>query len=236
MVRRLANIGLPPTAADALLSRRRLASIIALRGRKKIDMPLEPRGLIAKLAAIILPAIVLSASWQSSIVGQAEDSALPNQMFGRIVVTLGMSEADAIRRLKEDFDVRPARISSQPLAGAAGAFLINKKQTPGETVGTLTVKDGRIATITSKWTPSVDRTGALGEALFVLLARLPTGDPRNGWRAAGACSVSTADGVTIGTDTQLRLAEIVCGHQNVAITVSRTNGGLSQVSLGFTTQ
>jgi hypothetical protein len=176
-----------------------------------------------------LGAALLFATYSAAASAQAAKDAQA-QAFGRIAVTLGMTEAEAIRRLREDFDVRP-------LVGAEDTFLVRSKGTPEDIVGSFFTKGGRIANITSEWTPRTDSGGAIGEVLFTLLARLSAvGSQSAAWRTADGCTVNTADGLTAGRDSQIRIAEIVCSNQKVVLSVSRRDGGASQIQLQFTTQ
>lgn len=188
------------------------------------------KGLVFPPLAVLVVLLLILLS--PPVRGQAPDTNRTGQMFGRIVVTLGMLESEAIHQLRKDFDVRPMK--GLP-TGNVGNYLVSEKGSPEALVGSLSARQARITIITSEWTPRTERAGAVGEALFTLLARLSTGISRGGWRFVDGCSVNTIDGLTAGTDWQSRQAEIVCGRQKVVISVSRIEGGASYINLQFTT-
>lgn len=156
------------------------------------------------------------------------DSSHPiSQFFGSIEIHLGMSESDALRLLSSQYAVNP-------MSGVTGVYAIKEKQ--GEVmIGYVTITQGHVSTLSSIWTPMVSDAGAFGEALLTALSRL-TSKAQGGWRSGEPCSVNIADGLAAGTDTQLRMAEIVCGHQAVSISTSRTNGASSQSAIQLVTR
>ena len=176
---------------------------------------------------VLVVLFVASGSHPAGI--QAPDGNTTSQTLGRIVLTLGMTESEGIRRLSEDFVVQPAE-------GKNGTYVVYEKGSPpGKIVGSFsTSREGRITGIMSDWTPSGDRAAAFAEALFTLLTRLSAGNSRGdvvGWRTVDSCSVNTA--VPDGTGKQSWLAMVECGRQTVSISMSRGEGGASQVRLLF---
>lgn len=160
---------------------------------------------------------------------QGGNRSSASQVFGSIEVRLGMSEGEVLRLLTSQYAV-------SPILGAAGGYTIKEKDGSKDVIGSFTISQGRVSIISSDWTPSVSGSGAFGEVLLTLLSRLTSGSTRGGWLTGEQCSVNIADGLTVGTDTQLRMAEIICGRQRVSITTSRTNAGPSQSQLQLVTR
>ena len=163
------------------------------------------------------------------VAGQTSNSTVSSQQLGSIVVALGMSEAEAVRRLNEGFSVKPA-------VNMPNVLLVYEKKPQGDLISTISIRDGRVVLISSEWTPGIDRSGAFAEVLFTLLSRLADPGAEAGRRIVNSCSISTNDGLTSGIDTQIRIAEITCARQTVMISVSRVNGGASQVGVQLVTK
>jgi hypothetical protein len=151
--------------------------------------------------------------------------SISSQQFASVSITLGMPEAEAVRTLSNEFSVVP--VSNSP------SLIMIRSKDREDSIGSINIRNGRVVSITSEWTPRVDRTGAFAEALFTLLSR--AGSASQGSQHSVACSIDTIDGATAGTDTQLRIATIVCDRQTIRFTISRVNGGSSQVELQLIT-
>jgi hypothetical protein len=136
-----------------------------------------------------------------------------------------MSEFDAISKLSEVFSV--SRVPSVP-----GLLLIRAKQSQDDSVGAVNIRNGRVTSITSEWTPSVDRAGALADVLFTLLSKLTT-RKQAGWRSAGACSIAVTDTPITVPDTPVRMVEIACDRQTIRLSMSRVNGGGAHVEVAL---
>ena len=152
-------------------------------------------------------------------------SAPRGQQIGSIAITIGMTEFDAISKLGEEFSV--SRVPSVP-----GLLMIRSKQSPEDSVGAVNIRNGRVASITSEWTPGVDRAVALGDVLFTLLSKLAT-RKQAGWRTSGACSIAVTDTPITVADTPLRMVEIACDRQTIRLSVSRVAGGGAHVEVAL---
>jgi hypothetical protein len=160
-------------------------------------------------------------------VDQGSSGSSASQRFGSIEIRLGMPEGEAIRLLTSQYTVAA-------ISGISGAYMIKEKDK--DMIGSFTVKQGRVIIISSDWTPSVSDSGAFGEALLTALSHLTSGSPQGSWRVGEPCSVNIADGVSAGTDTQLRMGDIICGRQRVSISISRKEGGPSQSQVQLVTR
>jgi hypothetical protein len=176
-------------------------------------------------AIVALTAAALLCCSAASFGGQASNPAARGQQFGSIAITIGMSEFDAISKLSEEFSV--SRVPSVP-----GLLLIRTKQSQDDSVGAVNIRNGRVTSITSEWTPGVDRAGALGEVLFTLLSKLTT-RKQAGWRSAGACSIAVTDTPITVPDTPVRMVEIACDRQTIRLSMSRVNGGGAHVEVAL---
>src|SRR5260221_445367 len=179
--------------------------------------PSKPLPGSARAAAIVAFTAGACLCAASPAFARQTASAARGQQFGSIAITIGMTEFDAISKLGEEFSV--SRVPSVP-----GLLMIRSKQSPDDSVGAVNIRNGRVAAITSDWTPGVDRAGALADVLFTLLSKL-TSRKQAGWRTAGACSVAVTDTPITVPDTPLRMVEIACDRQTIRISVSRVNGG-----------
>jgi hypothetical protein len=177
----------------------------------------------AAIVAFTAAAFLCGASL--SFAGQAAAYAARGQQFGSIAITIGMTEFDAISKLGEEFSV--SRVPSAP-----GLLMIRSKQSPDDSVGAVNIRNGRVASITSDWTPGVDRASALADVLFTLLSKLTT-RKQAGWRTAGACSIAVTDTPITVPDTPLRMVEIACDRQTIRLSVSRVNGGGAHVEVAL---
>jgi hypothetical protein len=176
----------------------------------------------AAIVAFTAAAFLCGASL--SFAGQAA-SAARGQQFGSIAITIGMTEFDAISKLGDEFSV--SRVPSVP-----GLLMIRSKQSPDDSVGAVNIRNGRVASITSEWTPGVDRAVALGDVLFTLLSKLAT-RKQAGWRTSGACSIAVTDTPITVADTPLRMVEIACDRQTIRLSVSRVSGGGAHVEVAL---
>ena len=170
-----------------------------------------------RAAVIVVLAAAFLCGASPCFAGQTATYAARGQQFGSIAITIGMTEFDAISKLGEEFSV--SRVPSVP-----GLLMIRSKQSPDASIGAVNIRNGRVASITSDWTPGVDRDGALADVLFTLLSKL-TPRKQAGWRTAGACSVAVTDTPITVPDTPLRMVEIACERQTIRLSVSRANGG-----------
>jgi len=179
----------------------------------------------ARAAAIVtVVAAAFLCGPASAVAGQATPAAR-GQQIGSIAITIGMTEFDAISKLGEEFSV--SRVPSVP-----GLLMIRSKQSPDDSVGAVNIRNGRVASITSDWTPGTDRAGALAEVLFTLLSKLTT-RKQAGWRTAGACSIAVTDTPITVSDTPLRMVEIACDRQTIRLSVSRVNSGGAHVEVAL---
>jgi hypothetical protein len=183
-----------------------------------------PRSERAATIVVLTAAAVLCCS-SASFAGQAASAAARGQQFGSMAITIGMSEFDAISKLSEEFSV--SRVPSVP-----GLLMIRSKQSQDDSVGAVNIRNGRVASITSEWTPGVDRAGALADVLFTLLSKLTT-RKQAGWRSAGACSIAVTDTPITVPDTPLRMVEIACDRQTIRLSMSRVNGGGAHVEVAL---
>jgi hypothetical protein len=176
-------------------------------------------------AIVALTAAGILCCSSASFGGQAPSPAARGQQFGSIAVAIGMSEFDAIAKLSEEFSV--SRVASVP-----GLLMIRGKQSPDDSVGAVNIRNGRVISITSEWTPAIDRAGALAEVLFTLLSKLTT-RKQSGWRSAGACTVAATDTPITVPDTPVRMVEIACDRQTIRLSMSRVNGGGAHVEVAL---
>jgi hypothetical protein len=177
----------------------------------------------ATIVALIAAGLLCCSS--ASFGAQASNPAARGQQFGSIAITIGMSEFDAISKLSEEFSV--SRVPSVP-----GLLLIRAKQSQDDSVGAVNIRNGRVTSITSEWTPGVDRAGALGDVLFTLLSKLTT-RKQAGWRSAAACSIAVTDTPITVPDTPMRMVEIACDRQTIRLSMSRVNGGGAHVEVAL---
>jgi hypothetical protein len=147
------------------------------------------------------------------------------QQIGSIAVTIGMSEFDAISRLSEEFAV--ARVPNDP-----GLLVIRSKRFQEESVGAVSIRNGRVTSVTADWTPMTDRSSALADVLFSLLSRFTT-RKQAGWRSASACSIAATDPPTAAADAPVRMLEIACDRQTVRLSMTRLTGGGSHVEVAL---
>jgi hypothetical protein len=178
-------------------------------------------------AATIVALTAAGLLWCSSAAsgGQTPNPAARGQQFGSIAITIGMSEFDAISKLSEEFSV--SRVPSVP-----GLLQIRTKQSQDDSVGAVNIRNGRVTSVTSEWTPGVDRAGALGEVLFTLLSKLTT-RKQAGWRSTGACSIAVTDTPITVPDTPVRMVEIACDRRTIRLSMSRVNGGGAHVEVAL---
>jgi hypothetical protein len=181
-----------------------------------------PRSARAAAIVVFIAAVCLCAA--SPSFGQTA-SAARGQQIGSIAITIGMTEFDAISKLGEEFSV--SRVPSVP-----GLLMIRSKQSPDDSVGAVNIRNGRVASITSDWTPGVDRASALADVVFTLLSKLTT-RKQAGWRTAGACSIAVTDTPITVPDTPLRMVEIACDRQTIRLSVSRVSGGGAHVEVAL---
>ena len=177
----------------------------------------------ATIVALIAAGVL---GWSSpSFAGQAASPAARGQQFGSIAITIGMSEFDAISKLSEEFSVSRA-------PGVPGLLMIRSKQSPDDSLGAVNIRNGRVTSITSEWTPAVDRAGALADVLFTLLSKLTT-RKQAGWRSGSACSIAATDTPITVPDTPIRMVEIACDRQTIRLSMSRVTGGGSHVEVAL---
>jgi hypothetical protein len=179
-------------------------------------------GRAATIVALTAAGLLCCAS--ASFGGQASNPAR-GQQFGSIAITIGMSEFDAISKLSEEYSV--SRVPSVP-----GLLLVRTKQSQDDSVGAVNIRNGRVTSITSEWTPGADRAGALGDVLFTLLSKLTT-RKQAGWRSASACSIAVTDTPITVPDTPMRVVEIACDRQTIRLSMSRVNGGGAHVEVAL---
>ena len=177
----------------------------------------------ATIVALIAAGVLCRSS--ASFAGQAASPAARGQQFGSIAITIGMSEFDAISKLGEEFSV-----SRGP--GVPGLLMVRSKHAPDDSVGAVNIRNGRVASITSEWTPGVDRAGALADVLFTLLSKLTT-RKQAGWRSATTCSIAATDTPITVPDTPIRMLEIACDRQTIRLSMSRVTGGGSHVEVAL---
>ena len=113
-----------------------------------------------------------------------------------------------------------------------GLLMIRSKQSQDDSVGAVNIRNGRVTSITSEWTPAVDRASALADVLFTLLSKFTT-RKQAGWRSAGSCSIAATDTPITVPDTPLRMVEIACDRQTIRLSMSRVNGGGSHVEVAL---
>jgi hypothetical protein len=174
-------------------------------------------------AALVTACLVLCSS--VSAAGQAANAVARGQQIGSIAVTIGMSEFDAIGRLSEEFSV--ARVPNDP-----GLLVIRSKRSQEESVGAVSIRNGRVTSVTADWTPMTDRSSALADVLFSLLSRFTT-RKQAGWRSASACSIAATDPPTAAADAPVRMLEIACDRQTVRLSMTRLTGGGSHVEVAL---
>src|SRR5580704_17138154 len=172
-------------------------------------------GRAATIVTLIAAGVLCCSS--ASFAGQAATPAARGQQFGSIAITIGMSEFDAISNLSEEFSV-------SRVPGVPGLLMVRSKQSPDDSVGAINIRNGRVTSITSEWTPAVDRGGALADVLFTLLSKLTT-RKQAGWRTASACSIAATDTPITVPDTPIRMVEIACDRQTIRLSMSRIAGG-----------
>jgi hypothetical protein len=192
-------------------------------GNMRQSTPVRGSARGATIAALVAASLLCGSS--ASFGGQATGPAARGQQFGSIAITIGMSEFDAIAKLSEEFSV--ARVASVP-----GLLMIRSKQSPDDSVGAVNIRNGRVTSITSDWTPGVDRASALADVLFTLLSKL-TARKQAGWRSASACSIAVTDTPITVPDTPVRMVEIACDRQTIRLSMSRVTGGGSHVEVAL---
>jgi hypothetical protein len=180
-------------------------------------------GRAATIVALTAAGLLYGSS--ASFGAQASNPAARGQQFGSIAVTIGMSEFDAISKLSEEFSV--SRVPSVP-----GLLLVRTKQSQNDSVGAVNIRNGRVTSITSEWTPGADRAGALGDVLFTLLSKLTT-RKQAGWRSASSCSIAVTDTPITVPDTPMQMVEIACDRQTIRLSMSRVNGGGAHVEVAL---
>lgn len=174
---------------------------------------------IGLLVALCQPQVVLAQARPTTIVGEH---------IGGGFVTIGMPIDQAVKTLGTGYTVRPVSVAG------GGFYLIYRDGAGEESVGSFTVKDGKVALIQQSWNPTADGASPFAAALMDILDRLATkkGDQ---WNTADDCFVSITPDVPLSPDQRVRIADIACGQRSVSIQLTRSSTGAAVAGLQLTT-
>jgi len=169
------------------------------------------------------------------VVGQIAPQAVTErstlgQMLGGIWVSVGMPETDAVEQLSRAYSVTTAHTVD---GKDTGIYLVGKRDEPSNLLGNFNVRNGRVLNVSTDWTPKIDSSGALGEALFTLLSRLTTPDIQSGWQVADLCSIQCSPNCSTDAGDMVRMVRIVCGQKTISLNITRMNGAAPHVDVSY---
>jgi hypothetical protein len=169
-------------------------------------------------------AIALIVLWVAGLRGQA--GPIVTLPFGSAHLRIGMRGDSALALVGAEFTVHRSR-------GLEGSWQAYRRAdalpTDSDFYGVLSIKNGRLSSVTRFWQSAEDSPGGFAAMLADALSDLPS-SKSGAWTVSRACDIQRSE-PTGEIERTVRLVLVQCGRYELTLSISTRRGGLSSVSV-----